>query len=75
MVKSDLINLTQRQFTDVMEREAIEIEDYYTHEKYKVIFRKSSRGAKSNDSVIIFYPQNTNIQKGVSGNDKRRFRE
>ena len=32
--KSDLINLTQRQFTDVMEREAIEIEDYYTHEKY-----------------------------------------
>ncbi|WP_176255773.1 hypothetical protein [Enterocloster alcoholdehydrogenati] len=65
MVKSDLINLTQRQFTDVMEREAIEIEDYYTHEKYKVIFRKSSRGAKSNDSVIIFYPQNTNIQKGT----------
>jgi hypothetical protein len=46
MVKSDLINLTQRQFTDVMEREAIEIEDYYTHEKYKDNIQKIQSRSK-----------------------------
>ena len=65
MLRTDLINLTQRQFDDVMRREAIEVEDYYTHETYKVLFRKSTRGAKSNDSVIIFYPQDINIQRGT----------
>lgn len=65
MLRTDLVNLTQRQFDDVMRREAIEVEDYYTNETYKVLFRKSTRGAKSNDSVIIFYPQDTNIQRGT----------
>lgn len=65
MIRSNLIDITQRQFDDVMEREAIEIEDYYNSEKYQVLFRKSSRGTNSNDSVIIYYSQDTNINKGT----------
>lgn len=65
MIRSNIVEMTQRQFDEAMGREAVEIEDFYTKEKYKVLFRKSSRGSKSNDSVIIFYPQDSNITKGT----------
>lgn len=65
MIRSNLVDITQRQFDDAMEREAIEIENYYTHETYKVLFRKSTRGTKSNDSVIIYYSQDVNIERGT----------
>lgn len=65
MIRSNIVEMTQRQFDEAMGREAVEIEDFYSHETYKVLMRKSTRGTKSNESIIIFYPQDCNIVKGT----------
>ena len=56
--------LNQRQFIKVLNKEGIEISDYFSSNTYKVFFRRETRSKSPVSYLRIYYPQDYDIHIG-----------
>ncbi len=58
-------NRIKHQFENVMRREQQTITDYYTGAEYKVFFRTKSLSTDTEESLRLYYPEDTAIDNGT----------
>lgn len=60
----NITNINERQFDKTLQREGQEITDFYSGKKYKVFFRRPSKG-NATAKLNLFYSQDTDISIGT----------